>query len=145
MTKDVDILGTRSKFVEFKTKKLANYTLCKTNRVLTIDDISPLFSEAGTQYPYVDFSIEEGYSRFLVQVINPATNDIESTEFITFGDDESTFVLEKGSVSNSSEKLGILSTINNVCAISFISSGLKRLFCSILYTFIGRFGVDGMC
>ena len=114
MTKDVDILGTRSKFVEFKSKKLANYTLCKTNRVLTIDDISPLFSEAGTQYPYVDFSIEEGYSRFLVQVINPATNDIESTEFITFGDDESTFVLEKGSVSNSSEKLGILSTINNV-------------------------------
>ena len=73
-----------------------------------------MFSEAGTQYPYVDFSIEEGYSRFLVQVINPATNDIESTEFITFGDDESTFVLEKGSVSNSSEKLGILSTINNV-------------------------------
>ena len=114
MTKDVDILGTRSKFVEFKTKKLANYTLCKTNRVLTIDDISPLFSEAGTQYPYVDFSVEEGYSRFLVQVINPSTNDVESTEFITFGDNENTFVLEKGSVSNSSEKLGILSTINDV-------------------------------
>ena len=114
MTKDVDILGTRSKFVEFKTKKLANYTLCKTNRVLTIDNISPLFSEAGTQYPYVDFSIEEGYSRFLVQIINPKTNDIESTEFITYGDNTNTFVLEKGSVSNSSEKIGILSTINDV-------------------------------
>ena len=49
-----------------------------------------------------------------MQVINPSTNDVESTEFITFGDNENTFVLEKGSVSNSSEKLGILSTINDV-------------------------------
>ncbi len=114
MTKDIDIVGTKSKFVEFKTKKLANYTLCKTNRVLQIDDFSDQFSEAAKIYPYIDIPVEEGYSKFVVQVINPSTNDIESTEFITFGDNTDTFIFERGSVSNSSTKLGILSTVNDV-------------------------------
>ena len=41
---DFDVINDRSKFIRFKNVKLSDYFLSQSNRVLQIDDISPLFS-----------------------------------------------------------------------------------------------------
>ena len=37
---------TYSKFIKFKSKKLSDYIECRTNRVLTVDNIGPQFSNS---------------------------------------------------------------------------------------------------
>ena len=44
---DVDLVGNSSKFIKLKNKKLTDFTICKTNAVLTIDNINDKFSNLG--------------------------------------------------------------------------------------------------
>ncbi len=107
---DVDVTSNKSKFVKLKNKKLSDYIDCVTNRVLRIDDIRLQFSDEGTSDLYKDiyeYNLNDGYTRYLVQVINVSDSQRQVTEVIalpsTFGD---ILILEKGIVYNTNQKIG---------------------------------------
>ena len=110
MTLDVDTASNplRSKFLKFKNKKLSDYIKCVTNRVLSMDDISPRFSNRDSNqdlYTEIEF-LEDDYSRYLIQVINPNNLDRELKEVVLLKNSSNVYVLEKGSLSNANEELG---------------------------------------
>ena len=110
LTVDVDVFDGKSKFLKLKNKKLADYIECKTNRVLTIDDISSQFSNSlSSLNGYVDLSLDDEYSRFLVQIKNPNNDDVQLTELVLFKDSNDVFTFEKSNIYNTSQELGELS------------------------------------
>ena len=112
---DVDTLPdeinpTKSKFIKFNNKKLSDFINCISNRVLSIDDISSQFSNAGGSESELfvdahDYSLLDGYSRFLVQVIDPAGSERQATEIITLPSPTGDIItFEKGSLDNRSDR-----------------------------------------
>ena len=101
---DVDTFENKSKFIKFNNISLSDYILCKTNRVLKIDDISSLFSSENDQSIGVSniSQINSGnnYNRFLIQTRNIFTNETQFTELITINDDKNIFTLQKASLSS---------------------------------------------
>jgi hypothetical protein len=107
---DVDSLDNKSKFIKFKnislTDALTDFVLCKTNRVLKIDDISSQFSSDSDESEPTGISnilqINSGnnYNRFLIQTRNIFTNEIQFDEIITINDDKNIFTLQKESLTS---------------------------------------------
>lgn len=101
---DVDVLDNTSKFLKLRKKRLADYIECRTNRVLSIDDVSGQFSNSeNSNTDYVDiivFTTKEDYSRVLVQVINPNSLELESTEIFVFKDKNNIFTFQKQYLTN---------------------------------------------
>ena len=112
---DVDTLPdevnpTKSKFIKFNNKKLSDFINCISNRVLKIDDLSSQFSNAGGAESELfvdahDYNLLDGYSRFLVQVIDPAGSERQATEIITLPSPTGDIItFEKGSLDNRSDR-----------------------------------------
>ena len=112
---DVDTLPdeinpTKSKFIKFNNRKLSDFVNCISNRVLSIDDFSLEFSNAGGNESELftdahDYSLLDGYSRFLVQVIDPAGSERQATEIITLPSPTGDIItFEKGSLDNRSDR-----------------------------------------
>ena len=105
-----DINPTKSKFIKFNNKKLSDFINCISNRVLSIDDISSQFSNAGGSESELfvdahDYNLLDGYSRFLVQVIDPAGSERQATEIITLPSPTGDIItFEKGSLDNRSDR-----------------------------------------
>lgn len=93
---------SKSKFVKFKTTKLTDYLLIKTNRVLKIDDISNNFSSADDETSSFSniFTIDpsRGFNRFLVQVIDSTNTLHQLTEVISLNDDSDILNVIKSSI-----------------------------------------------
>ena len=111
---DIDVFDNKSKYVKFKNKKFSDYIQCISNRVLSIDDISSQFNKStgdnNTYVDLIDYTIEDGYNRFLVQIVNPNTSERQSTEIITLPSiTDDIITVEKGSVYNTDETLGDIS------------------------------------
>jgi len=111
---DYETENDRSKFLKFQNKKLADYIKCISNRVLIIDDIKNEFSSSESNNDLytdtVDYSINDGYSRFLVQIINPNDSERQTTEVITLSSaDGDIITVEKGSVYSTAESVGDIS------------------------------------
>jgi len=111
---DVDTLPdeinpTKSKFIKFNNKKLSDFINCISNRVLSIDDFSLEFSNAGGNESELfvdahDYSLLDGYSRFLVQIIDPVGSERQATEIITLPSVTGDIItFEKGSLDNRSD------------------------------------------
>jgi len=113
LVRDIDILTnpTRSKFINFQNKKLANFFECNTNNAIQIDDISTLFSDS-TNNAKVDGTIliTDSFNRFLVQSRNPSTNSIQITELITSVDftNKDIYTIQKSSINNESKLVDII-------------------------------------
>jgi len=104
---DYDTRPNKSKYLTLKNKKLTDYTKCRTNRVLMIDDISPRFSSKGYQDLFTDIcTINDNFEKYLVQIINPDTFETQLTELVILSTEDSVITLEKGSLY--SNKLGDL-------------------------------------
>jgi len=100
----------KSKYLIFKNKKLANYALCKTNRVLTIDDISGKFSNIGNFLPYVDISpINDNFQKYLVQITNLDTFDTQISEVVVIDTQADVFTFEKETLYTTPGVLGDIS------------------------------------
>ena len=105
LVKDVDLVGESSKFLNFKTKKLTDYTLSKTNAVLKIDNINNLFSslDSSTQ-SYVDlFKLPSTvtYDHLLIRINEAFDNtNLQLTELVIINNGTNNFLLEKGSIDN---------------------------------------------
>lgn len=93
---------SKSKFVKFKSTKLTDYLLLKTNRVLTIDDISNNFSSSDGETESFSniFTIDpnRGFNRFLVQVVDSTQSLNQLTEIITINDDSDILNVIKSSI-----------------------------------------------
>ena len=97
-----------SEFLRFTTKKLADYIACKTNRVISIDDISQDFSNSDqnieTSLKIVEINPSTRYDRYLVQIANSNYTSFQLTEVIVLTnnltdiEDPDIFTLERGSL-----------------------------------------------
>lgn len=112
LVNDIDVIGDKSKFIKFEKVRLSDYILCKTNRVLQIDDISNEFSSSNDEAENVanilPLNAGSGYNRFLVQVKNILTDEIQFNEIITLNDNENIFTLSVSEIVNNN----ILANIN---------------------------------
>ena len=116
---DVDVTSNKSKFIKLQNKKLSDYIECRTNRVLTIDNFNNLFSNAEdantTLYKDIDsFIANDGYSRYFVQIINPANNDRQATEIVVLNTPSDELItVEKNSIHNSQFRLADIQAIKD--------------------------------
>tara|TARA_B100000902_G_scaffold177822_1_gene171221 strand:+ start:1887 stop:13907 length:12021 start_codon:yes stop_codon:yes gene_type:complete len=103
---DIDVVGSQSKFLKLKTKKLTDFTRSKSNVVLKIDDISDSFSNDDniTDNEFIDifkFAASDSYDDVLVRVTNTDNSEVQLAEFVIISDnDGSNFLLEKGNIAN---------------------------------------------
>jgi hypothetical protein len=102
--KDVDVSNNRAKFIQLSNKTLVDSIICKTNRVLSIDDISGQFANReNVEDTFVDLlEYSADFSRFLVQVKTPNSDQISLTELVVLYKEfiETPYTLKKGSVFN---------------------------------------------
>tara|TARA_B100000965_G_scaffold190967_1_gene159409 strand:+ start:8686 stop:21657 length:12972 start_codon:yes stop_codon:yes gene_type:complete len=122
LASDVDTIdnGTKSKFIKLKNTKLAKFIQCNTNRVLTVDNIRDLFSNADANLTgRIDVPLDADFARFLVQTRNIITGEIQLDEVVVLTDTTDTFTIEKNSI------VSTASTIANIVGIT--SEGNPRL------------------
>ncbi len=104
---DIDTVNNKSKFLKLKNTKLSPYIECRSNRVLEIDDISPLFSNTSTTLSkFLDIPINTNYAKYLIQVRNPFNKNIQLSDIVLFKDENDVFTAEKTSVHNTASDLG---------------------------------------
>ncbi len=103
------LLPNKGNKIRLKTVRLTDYILCKSNRVLKVDDISSQFSNVSSNVGIqggpstAELDLNASYNRLLIQAINPATSDIQISEALVSIDFISgdVFTIDKGSLSNS--------------------------------------------
>ena len=118
--RDYDTRTKTSKFVELSNKVLTDFTKCKTNRVLIHDDISTKFSSTGFQENNVIIEeLDEDFGNYLIQIVDPDTQDAQLSELVTLTTTDNAYLLEK-TTDFTTLKLGDFSTEVN-------SSGIKSL------------------
>ena len=117
---------TYSKFIKFKSKKLSDYIECRTNRVLTIDNIGPQFSNSNTaEAGFTDlYTYAEPFARFLVQIKNTKSRETQLTELMVLYTDSdvliegikdaNVFTLEKGTLSSNGDQRPVAELQGNV-------------------------------
>ncbi|AOV62315.1 structural protein [Synechococcus phage S-CAM7] len=92
-------------------KRLTNYFEVKTNRVLLIDDISSSFIDSDNlraQNDFIDFDvITSVYTRGIIQVRNPSTDQVQLSEIISLTYDDNAYTLSKASVYDGNVPHGI--------------------------------------
>ena len=108
---DIEPLIDSTNIVKFQNLKLADYVECRTNRVLAIDDISPLFSsiedEKKLAYTIVSpLSILKRLNKALIQIKEIGGNDIQISEIVVINDPDESFTLQRGFVSNKNTSIG---------------------------------------
>jgi hypothetical protein len=106
---DVDTLNGKSKFLEFNTLNLSDYILCKTNRVLKIDDISNEFSSYDDERDQDISNIltlekRNRYNKFLVLIQNKLNNEIQFSEIVTINNNKNAYNLVKNNIVISNNK-----------------------------------------
>jgi hypothetical protein len=104
LVKDIDTIENSSKYLKLKNKKLTDYTECKTNVVLKIDDIHTKFSSInGEPSEFLNvLQLNNGisYDDLLVRVSNIDNSKIQLTELILLNDGIDIFLFEKASIIN---------------------------------------------
>ena len=104
---DIDTVNNKSKFLKLKNTKLSPYIECRSNRVLEIDDISPLFSNTSTTLTkFLDIPINTNYAKYLIQVRNPFNKNVQLSDIVLFKDENDVFTAEKTSIHNTASDLG---------------------------------------
>jgi hypothetical protein len=104
LVKDIDVVGTSSKFLKLKNKKLTDYIECRSNVVLKIDDINRQFSNAdGNPSEFLNLlELNSGvsYSNILVRVSSLDNTEIQLTELVLLNDGSNLFLAEKSTLVN---------------------------------------------
>ena len=126
LVKDVDTLNNplRSKFISFNQVKLSNFFECRTNRVLLIDNINPLFKNSSNNFQTDgSLNILSAFNRFLVQARVPSvspslgstTNTVQATELVVFADfaNENIYTIQKGILNDESPIVDIIGDKTN--------------------------------
>ena len=105
LVRDIDVVDNISKFITFKNKKLTDYIDCRTNRVLTIDNINSQFSNLdGEPSKFLNiFRINpsDTYTSILFRVSDVAKEQVQLSDLIILSSSGDNFLLDKGTVVNS--------------------------------------------
>ena len=129
---DIDVVGSSSKFLKLKTKKLADYIECKTNVVLKVDDISRQFSnldgEPSEFINLIELISTESYNNILVRVSNYDNSQIQLSELIILNDETDPVIAEKSTLVNSGiglthisgEQYGKFSIVKNASGETYL-------------------------
>ena len=112
--RDVDFSSDKSKFVEFKTRKLVDYVKIKEELVLNIDDISHQFTNLkNIENPDLfikvfDITNNNACTNSLIRVTNLNTNEIDFVDLTVIFDGSNSFLIENGRLTTNanSENLG---------------------------------------
>ena len=109
LVKDIDIVGSSSKFLKLKNKKLTDYIECKSNVVLQIDDISQKFSnfngEPSVFLNIIQLNAGNSYYNLLIRISNVDNSQIQLTELTLLNDGNNNFIFKKGTLVNSGSDL----------------------------------------
>jgi len=101
---DIDTVGSQSKFLKLKNKKLTDYILSKTNVVLRIDNIETLFSDqGGDPFEYLNFYELDNvvsYDNILVRITDIFLDKIQLVDLVILGNGTDHFLLQKGNLAN---------------------------------------------
>jgi hypothetical protein len=104
LSKDTSTQNGTSKFLKTFNKKFVDGLICKTNRVLSIDDVSDQFTnKENVSDTFIDLDeYTDSFARFLVQIRNTSGTQIALYELLLMYDNnqESVFTLRKGYLSN---------------------------------------------
>ena len=104
LVKDIDLVGTSSKFLKLKNKKLTDYIECRSNVVLKIDDINRQFSNVdGNPSEFINLlELNSGlsYDNILIRVSSLDNTEIQLTELILLNDGSNSFLAEKSTLVN---------------------------------------------
>ena len=96
---DYNPSSSSSDSIILKTRRLADYIECRTNRVLQIDDISNKFSSAEfnklTFVETVEYPVTDFYSKFLVQVSDEQKQSTQLSEIVILNNYSNTYTLNK--------------------------------------------------
>ena len=97
----------KSKYVEFQNKNLTDYFVCKSNRVLSIDNVENEFSSVTFgQEEYVDIITYPRflkYSSFLVQSVGIGSTEQQFDDLVILNDNLNSYTINRGTLSNSDE------------------------------------------
>jgi hypothetical protein len=109
LVKDIDVVGTSSKFLKLKNKKLTDYIECKTNVVLKIDNINRQFSDAdGNPSEFinlVELNSGESYINLLVRISTADNSQIQLSEIIILDNGNDLFLAEKSTIVNTGTEI----------------------------------------
>jgi hypothetical protein len=101
---DIDSSETNSKFIKLKNKKLSSYIQCKSNRVLSIDDISSKFSSIlltdTDQNNLINIESNDRYNRYFVHITDLEKSQYQVDEIIILNNQNELYTLNKGYVTN---------------------------------------------
>jgi hypothetical protein len=104
LVKDIDLVGTSSKFLKLKNKKLTDYIECRSNVVLKIDDINRQFSDSdGNPSEFInllELNTGVSYDNILVRVSSLDNTEIQLTELVLLNDGSNSFLAEKSTLVN---------------------------------------------
>ena len=88
--------NSKSKFLTFQNRSLTDFTRCKTNRVLIHDDISSNFSSDGFEsVSTIIETLAEDVGNYLIQVVDPDTEDSQLVELVTLTTEKNAYLLTK--------------------------------------------------
>ena len=104
LVKDIDVVGTSSKFLKLKNKKLSDYIECRSNIVLKIDNINRQFSDnEGNSSEFINLlELNSGlsYDNILVRVSSSDNTQLQLTELVLLNDGSNSFLGEKSTLVN---------------------------------------------
>lgn len=113
---DIDPFVDSTNVVKFKNIKLADYIECRTNRVLQIDDISPLFSsiedEKNKKFSIIlPLELTKRLTKALVQVKKIDRSEIQLSEVVVINSLTDVYNLQKSTLSNKGSKVATISAV----------------------------------
>ena len=104
LVKDIDVVGSSSKFLKLKNKKLTDYIECRSNVVLKIDNINRQFSDAdgnpSESINLLELNSGSSYDNILVRVSSLDNTQIQLTELVLLNDGNNSFLAEKSTLVN---------------------------------------------
>ena len=112
---DSNVINNKSNEIRFNSatpdKRLTDYIEVKTNRVLLVDDVSNDFIDSDNlrgQNEFIDFdTITDVYTRGIIQVRDPFTDQVQLSEIISLTYDNNAFTMDKASVFDGNVPHGI--------------------------------------
>lgn len=112
---DSNVINNKSNEIRFNSatpdKRLTDYIEVKTNRVLLVDDVSNDFIDSDNlrgQNEFIDFDvITDVYTRGIVQVRDPFTDQVQLSEIISLTYNDNAFTMDKASVFDGNVSHGI--------------------------------------
>ena len=110
--RDINASATVSKFIQLESNRLSDFILCKTNRVLLHDDISPEFvsnesNDLSDERTVASIIAGRNFSRYLIQTVHeapdPKKNQYQLNEAVLITINKNTYFLQKSHMVNTNQ------------------------------------------